>query len=78
MNELKLVLFDAAKVVYQYTPEGEGEPGEIVYSMETDDCTVSKRASNDESGRYGYNATRRVVEYIQKKNLPLAPVQAWH
>jgi hypothetical protein len=78
MNQLKLLEYTLERVVYQYIPENKGEPGEIVFYIPTKKATVQKRAANDEFGRYGYNATRRVAEYVENNNLPISAVQAWY
>jgi hypothetical protein len=78
MNKLKLLEYKPDRVMYQYTPEDKGEPGEIVCDLLTGETVVSKRAQNDETGRYGHNATRRVAEYARKKNLPMDATQAWY
>lgn len=78
MNKLKLIEFNSEYIIYQYIPEDKGEPGEVAFSVLTGETAVKKRAQNDESGRYGHNAVRRVIEYIEKKNLPMYAVQAWY
>ncbi len=78
MNKLRLVEFSMDRVVYEYIPEDKGEPGEILFNIITGEATVRKRAQNDEFGRYGHNATRRVAEYMENKNLPLDAIQAWY
>jgi hypothetical protein len=78
MNKLRLIEYNAERVIYQYTPEDKGDPGEVVFDILAGKATVKKRASNDEFGRYGHNATRRVAEYIENKNLPIDAIQAWY
>ena len=78
MNKLKLVEYNLDHVVYEYIPEDKGEPGEILFNIITGVATVSKRAQNDEFGRYGHNATRRIAEYVENKNLPMDAIQAWY
>jgi len=78
MNKLKLIEYNAKHVVYQYIPEDKGDPGEIVFDLLTGEAMVNKRAQNDEFGKYGHNATRRVAEYVEKKNLPIDAIQAWY
>ncbi|MDR1736169.1 MAG: hypothetical protein LBR85_04780 [Oscillospiraceae bacterium] len=78
MNRLKLIEYDPVQVVYQYVPEGQGEPGEVVFDFLTGAATVKKRAQNDEFGKYGHKATRRISEYVEKKNLPMDAIQAWY
>jgi hypothetical protein len=78
MNKLKLLEYNLDRVTYQYVPEDKGEPGEIACDVLTGKAAVVKRAQNDETGRYGHNATRRVAEYVKKKNLPMDAVQAWY
>lgn len=78
MNKLKLLEYNSERVVYQYIPEDKGEPGEIVFDILAGVAKVEKRAANDEFGKYGHNATRRVSEYIKNKNLPLDAIQAWY
>ena len=78
MNELTLKEYNANRVVYQYLPEGSGEPGEIAYDIDTHEATVIIRASEDQYGRYGHNATRKVKEYIKREILPLTAIQAWY
>ena len=78
MNELLLLEFNTERVVYQYIPEGRGAPGEVVYSFDTKDVVVTKKAEEDPSGRYGHNATRRVRECVEEgHNLPISTIQAW-
>ena len=78
MNRLKLIEYNTQHGIYQYTPEGKGEPGEVVFNVLTGEVSVKKRAQNDEFGKYGHNATRRIAEYIEKKNLPIDATQAWY
>jgi len=78
MNELVLKEFNDDRIVYLYIPEGKGEPGRIVFDMSTGEAAVADRAQNDEFGRYGHNATRRIKEYVVKKNLPMNAIQAWY
>ncbi len=78
MNKLKLIEFGPKQVVYQYVPEDKGEPGEVTFDFLTGAATVKKRAQNDRFGKYGHNASRRISEYVEKKNLPMDAVQAWY
>ncbi len=79
MNKLRLIKYDTNLIVYQYTPEDDGEPGEIVFDIPSGQVAVEKRAQNDEFGSYGHKAANRVAEYAKKRNLPMdAAVQAWY
>jgi len=78
MNELILKEFNEKRIIYSYLPEGDGKPGEIFVDMETGKIVIAERAQNDEFGRYGHNAARRVTEYYEKKNLPMKAIQAWY
>jgi len=78
MNKLKLIEFNTEQVIYQYIPENRGDPGEVIVNMMTGEVSVRKRAQNDEFGRYGHNASRRVSEYIERKSLPMDATQAWY
>jgi hypothetical protein len=78
MNKLKLLAYEPGMILYQYTPENKGEPGEIVFDVLTGKVEVRKRAQNDESGSYAHKASNRVAEYAAKKNLPLDAIQAWY
>ena len=78
MNELVLKEFNDDRIVYLYIPEGKGESGRIIFDTSTGEAAVAERAQNDEFGRYGHNATRRVKEYVVKKNLPMNAIQAWY
>ena len=78
MNELVLIEFNSERIVYQYTPEGKGAPGRIAICLSTGEAVIEERAQNDEFGRYGHNAMRRVNEYVAKKNLPMNAIQAWN
>ena len=70
--------YNANHIVYQYIPEDSGEPGEGVFDAVTGEISVKKLAQNDAFGRYGYRATKREAEYIEKKNLPVDAIQAWY
>ena len=78
MNKLLLVEYNANHVIYQYTPEDSGEPGEVVFDVAIGEAVVRKRAQNDAYGKYGHNAAKRVSEYVAKKNLPMDAIQAWY
>jgi len=78
MNELILTEVSKKRVVYEYKPNGEGEPGEIVYNLEAGKVEVSKNAGDDESGYFARRAVTRVSEYVGKKNLPMQAIQAWY
>ncbi len=78
MNKLKLLEYNGKRVVYHYTPEDDGETGEVAFDFSTGEATVIKRAANDAVGRYGHNATRRVAEYVEKRNFPIDATQAWY
>ena len=78
MNELILKEYNNNRVVYQYLPEGKGKPGEIEYKIEEKEATVISRASEDQHGRYGHNATRKIKEYVKREILPLSAIQAWY
>jgi hypothetical protein len=78
MNKLKLVEYNFNHVVYQYIPEDKGDPGEVMFDFSTGKAAVTKRASNDAVGKYGHNATRRVSEYVEKRNFPIDATQAWY
>jgi hypothetical protein len=77
MNRLKLKEYNNERVVYNYLPEDDGEPGEVVYDVETKEATVITRASRDLHGRYGHNASRKIKEYIGEDYLPINAIQAW-
>ena len=78
MNELTLMEYNPERVVYQYLPEGKGEPGEVEYNIATRESTVKTRASDDQYGRYGHFASRKVKEYVGEDYLPIRAYQAWH
>ena len=78
MNELTLKEYNTERVVYLYLPEGDGVPGEIAYDNITKEATVLTRASKDEFGRYGHNASRKLKEYIREDYLPIHAIQAWN
>ncbi len=78
MNELKLKEYNSKYLIYMYFPEGEGEPGEIVYDMESKEIVVVTRASNDKTGYYGRKASCKIEEFIEKNGLPIKYCQAWN
>jgi len=78
MNRLKLLEYNAKHIIYQYIPEDSGEAGEVVFNINTGEISIAKPAQNDEFGKYGHKAVKRVEEYIEKKNLPMEAVQAWY
>jgi len=78
MNELILREFNENQVVYNYLPEGKGSPGEVIYNFMSGETIISERAQNDNYGRYGQYAVRRITEYIDKQNLPMKAIQAWN
>ena len=78
MNELILKEYCNDRVVYQYLPEGKGIPGEIVYYIKAQEASIISRASEDQHGRYGHNATRKIKEYVRREILPLSAIQAWY
>ena len=78
MNELKLKEYNGERVVYFYIPEGDGNPGEVVYDIKTKEASVTARAANDTHGRYGHNAARKIKEYIGREILPINATQAWY
>jgi len=78
VNELVLKEFSGDHIIYLYTPEGKGEPGSIIFDIATGEAAVAESAQNDEFGRYGHNAARRIKEYAEKKNLPMNAIQAWY
>ena len=78
MNELILKEYNNDRVVYQYLPEGKGNPGEIEYNIKAQEATILSRASGDQHGRYGHNATQKIKEYVKREILPLTAIQAWY
>ena len=78
MNELRLKEYNLERVVYQYLPEGKGDPGEVAYDMRAKESVVVSRASGDRYGRYGHNAARKVKEYVGADYLPIHAYQAWN
>ena len=78
LNKLKLKEYSVDKLIYLYQPEGTGEYGEIMYSIETGKTEVLKRSSNDESGRYSRMAEKKVRDCYNTNNLPLECIQAWY
>jgi hypothetical protein len=78
MNKLELKEYSTDRIVYLYTPEGKGEAGEVVYYNKTGEAKVSARATEDEFGRYGHNAGRKIREFISDDYLPVHAIQAWH
>ena len=78
MNELSLKEMNTKRVVYFYKPNGEGNPGEIVYDVAQKNTTIALKASGDEIGRYAYKAQKRVQEYIEQKMFPKRDIQAWY
>jgi len=78
MNELTLEEYNAERVVYQYLPEGAGDPGKVIYDIKTKEASVVIRASKDLYGKYGHNASRKVKEYIGDDYLPIHAYQAWN
>jgi hypothetical protein len=77
VNELILKEYNNIHIVYLYLPEGKGNPGEIAYDIIAQEATVVVRASEDQNGRYGHNATRKIKEYVKRKILPMTAIQAW-
>ena len=78
MNKLILKEYTEERVVYLYLPEGKGEPGEVVYDFKNKESSVITRASQDQYGRYGHNASRKIKEYIGEDYLPIHAFQAWN
>jgi hypothetical protein len=78
MNKLILKECNGERVVYLYLPEGQGEPGEVVYDIKSQETQVVVRASNDQYGRYGHNASRKMKEYVGEDYLPMHAYQAWY
>jgi len=79
MNKLELKEYNDVYVRYLYTPEGKGEPGEIVYYFSDGAAKLEKRAEEDTAiGRYGYKATRKIEECVKENNLPIKFTQAWY
>jgi hypothetical protein len=76
MNKLVLKEYTDDRVVYLYIPEGRGAPGEIIHNNKTGETVVSERAAEDEFGRYGHNASRKVKEFISEDYLPVHATQA--
>jgi hypothetical protein len=78
LNKLKLKIATQEYVIYSYTPEGEGIPGEIRMNIGDDEATVIFRAGEDNStGRYAFKATKAVKGCVERKNFPLEFTQAW-
>jgi len=77
MNKLTLKEYNTERVVYNYLPEDDGEPGVVAYDVKTQEITVISRASRDLHGRYAHNALRKIKEYIGEDYLPIKAIQAW-
>ena len=77
MNKLELLEMNRDRIVYAYQPDGEGDPGEIVYLFADGKATVLYTAPEDTNGSYAFKACKRVEECVKKKNLPMNFVQAW-
>jgi hypothetical protein len=77
MNILILKEYSDDRIVYKYQPEGKGECGEVIYLFEDGTAKVARLAEN-ESAWYSGMATRKVEEFVKKKNLPLDFTQAWY
>ena len=78
MNELMLKEYTIEKVTYLYKPDGKGEWGEVAYIFTDDKAEILKQSKDDEIGRYGYKAARKIEECVKKNNLPLKFIQAWN
>ena len=78
MNELILKEYLADRVVYQYLPEGNGEPGEVACDIRTQEAFVIIRAPEDQYGQYGDKALDKIKEYIKEDYLPIHAYQAWY
>jgi GH35 family endo-1,4-beta-xylanase len=77
MNELRLKEYTADHIVYLYQPDGKGEWGEVAYLFADNEAKITKQSKDDEIGRYGYKAARKIEECVQKNNLPMKFIQAW-
>ena len=78
MNKLILKEYNDERIIYQYLPEDDGEPGEVVYDVRAKEASVIMRASKDLYGRYGHNASRKIEEYVGEDYLPINAYQAWN
>jgi hypothetical protein len=79
MNKLKLKEYTSKHIIYQYIPEGAGEPGEVMFDMLTGGIKVMKRAQNDEFGTYGHKASSKIKQIVAEDNLlPREFIQAWY
>ena len=80
MNVLILKNVTDELVVYEFLPEGKGDPGIISYDVKTDEATIVARASNDSClDRYAHFAIRRIRDYVASGDvLPERGIQAWY
>jgi len=78
MNELLLKEFNSESITYFYKPDGKGEYGEVTYVFSDKQAKVTKQSKDDEIGRYGYKAASKIKECVDKNNLPIKFIQAWH
>lgn len=77
---LKLILMEqnAEMAVYNYYPEGEGEPGSISIDKRTGKINVLHVPPNDEYGHYKIHAIQRISEYFDKQVFRKKDVVAWY
>ena len=78
MNELILKEMNFEYIVYLYKPNGEGEPGEIIYDRKNNETHIMEKAPADETGYFARKAERKVKECVEKNNLPIKCIQAWY
>ncbi|MDR0530856.1 MAG: hypothetical protein LBG83_02165 [Oscillospiraceae bacterium] len=78
MNSLELREMNADHVVYAYSPNGEGVPGEVEYLFADGKTSVLRQSSDDFNGYYAHKACNKVTECVRKNNLPIKFVQAWY
>jgi len=78
MNILELFEMNRERIVYSYQPDGEGESGKVAYLFADGKASVLSKAPDDTGGRYAFKACKRVEECVQKNNLPIKFIQAWH
>lgn len=77
---LKLILMEqnAGMAIYNYYPEGEGEPGSISIDKKNGKIDVLHVPKNDEFGRYKIHAIRKISEYFDKQVFREEDVVAWY
>ena len=78
MNLFRLKEFNSDdRVVYLYQPEGRGAWGEVIYTYADGMAKIAKRAEGN-SAMHDRMALAKVLERIEKNNLPIAFTQAWY